>query len=431
MQNSNLLNDGYVVDVPYPTFVHRQAMPVWLASLVQLKGSRAPDLSKQYRYLELGCAMGIHLHLTAAANPMGHFVGVDFNAQQLMVAHEGLIANKIDNLEYIHASFEEFLSQEIEPFDFIVTHGVWSWVSKENQKILQQIINKNLKPGGIVYCSYMSFPGAAELISVQKLMLEISKNLKGDSATKAVQSLSLARRIGKSKSGIFENIPSLNKTLENLSQDKPNYIAHDFLSEHWSPQHSADMIRDFGSLGMAYITGAGIAEHIDAVSLPIEVRKVMKELPLITLQETVRDMALNTLQRQDVYIRNREKLNEAEQQKVFDQLYVGLLPNAPVNQSLINDIKIGRLRDVLPLCERILKILHDKPHSISEISVKLAAPINVVQMRDIILVLIWAGYIHPVNSSVDAYFESGANIWMKSQQLNWRCMGQFGTAIEK
>ena len=145
------LQDGYVIDVPYPTFVHRQAMPVWLSTLTQLKGSVAPNLEKPFRYLELGCAMGIHLHLTAASHPQGHFVGVDFNAEHLAVAQEGLERTQINNLEFIHSSFNQLLEQDLEPFDFIVTHGVWSWIAPEHQQAILEIINKLLKPQGVLH----------------------------------------------------------------------------------------------------------------------------------------------------------------------------------------------------------------------------------------------------------------------------------------
>ena len=313
----NLLQDGYVIDVPYPIFVHRQATPIWLNTIAQLQGSESPEVSKPYRYLELGCAMGIHLHLTAAANPMGHFVGVDFNPQQLMVAKDVLDSTKINNIEFFQASFEEFLNLEIEPFDFIVTHGVWSWISEENQTVMIKIINKLLKANGVLYCSYMSHPGATGLTSVQKLMTEMSRNLNGDSATKAVQSLSLARQIGQSKIGLFAKIPSLNQELFELSQDKPNYIAHDFLSEHWQPQHSADMIRQFGNIGLSYIAGAGIIENLDVFSLPIEIQTLIKTLPLITLKETVKDIARHTLQRQDIYVNNHTKISHIKIEQNF------------------------------------------------------------------------------------------------------------------
>lgn len=426
----NQLQDGYVIDVPYPTFVHRQAMPVWLSTLTQLKGYQSPEIERPYRYLELGCAMGIHLHLTAAANPKGHFVGVDFNAQQLMVAEEGLAQTHINNLEFIQASFKDFLNQDLEPFDFIVTHGVWSWISQENQAVLLQVIAKFLKPRGVVYCSYMSHPGATELSSIQKLMFEMSRNLKGDSGSKAVQSLGLARKLAQSQTGLFANIPKLQNKLEQLAQDQPNYIAHDFLSEHWEPQHSADMIRAFGQHEIGFITGAGIAEYLDVISLPAEIRTTMQQLPLITLQETVRDISLNSLQRQDVYIKNKTKLNDDEQKAILHRIQLSLLPNAPVGQRLEHDPKISAIKDILGICEHILKLLAQSEYSIQSLFDQLNLKISIQQFKEIILLLIWAGYIHPSLKQNESQFLKATNQWMEQQGLAWRASSLHGSAIE-
>lgn len=431
MQNFSSLKDGYVVDVPYPTFVHRQAMPVWLSTLVNFQGLKSPNITKPYRYLELGCAMGIHLHLTAAANPRGHFVGIDFNAQQLLVAKEGLEVTEIDNIEFIQASFETFLSLEIEPFDFIVTHGVWSWISKDNQEIMVNIINKLLKPNGVLYCSYMSHPGATTLIPVQKLMAEMSRNLNGDSATKAVQSLNLVRKLGLTNTGLFEKVPSLNQDLFELAQEKPNYIAHDFLSEHWQPQHSADMIRQFGKIGLSYIAGAGIIENLDVLTLPNEVQKLIKTLPLVPLQETVKDIARHTLQRQDIYVKNASKLTHHELDKSVKKIKFGLMPNAPVGQDLKQDPKLGQIADVIEIFEKILVCLTSQDTSIFEISQILNREIPLKQLVDIVLILVWAGYIHPIQAvNHSENFEYAMNVWMKQQKLNWKCIAKYGTAVE-
>lgn len=422
------LQDGYVVDVPYPTFVHRQAMPVWLQSLVQFQGYQAPDIQKPYRYLELGCAMGIHLHLTASANPLGHFVGVDFNAQQLLVADEGLKKTKIDNIEFIQSNFADFLQQDIEPFDFIVTHGVWSWVSPENQKIMVEIVNKLLKKNGILYCSYMCHPGATGLTSIQKLMFEISRNLQGDSATKAMQGVHLARQIGRSNVGLFEKIPSLNEELAALAQDKPSYVAHDFLSEHWQPQHSADMLRTFGKIGLMYAGSAGIVDNIDVISLPPEIQEIVQSLPLITLKETVKDIARNTLQRQDIYVRDRQKLTKEQLSRFYSTIKLGLLPKAPIGQSLKSDLKLGRLYDVIPTFENILKILSEKNTSILQLQEHLK--LNIQQVVDIIQLLIWSGYVHPLREDSPSNFSELMNTWMKEQNLPWCNLPNFGTAVE-
>ncbi len=427
----NILQEGYVVDVPYPTFVHRQMMPSWLTMLTQLEGIHGPNIEKPYRYLELGCAMGIQLHLNAAANPIGHFVGVDFNAQQLLVAEEGIKRTGIHNIEFIQADFKSFFNQDIEPFDFIVTHGVWSWISKENQNIIVKIIHKFLKPNGILYCSYMSHPGATGLSSIQKLMFEMSRNLSGDSATKAAQSLNLVTTISKTNAGLFNQIPSLKQNILELAQDEMNYIAHDFLSEHWQPQHSADMIRLFGKIGLNYIASANIIENLNGLTLPPEIQNILKALPLKTLQETVKDIALNTLQRQDVYIKERRLLNKIELESVYSNLRFGLLPNAPVGKDLKKDLKLNRIKDAIQFFEKILVLLSEQDTSIIQLSEKLDQSLTFRQLTDMMLVLVWAGYIHPLRSDhFIAIDEQKTNQWMAEQNLQWKCTSKFGSAIE-
>lgn len=426
----NLLQDGYVVDVPYPTFVHRQAMPLWMTLVAQQQAYRAPDMSQPFRYLELGCAMGIHLHLTAASHPQGHFVGVDFNPQQLLVGQEGIERTEIQNIEFIQASFGDLLEQNLEPFDFIITHGVWSWIAEEHQQAMVNIVDQLLKPNGIFYCSYMSHPGATHFSSIQKLMFEMSKNLQGDSATKAVQSLNLARRIGQHQLGLFDKVPSLNRDLTALAQDKPSYIAHDFLSQHWQPQHSADMLRRFGHIGLAYSAGAGILENINRISLTPEISKIVDGLPLITLQETVKDIARNTLQRQDLYIKQRQKMTEQEQSTFYQHCYFALLPDAPVGHSLKFDEKLGRISDAIAIFEQTLQLLNIKNMSINQLYKKLKLKITEAQFSEVLMVLVWAGYIHPSQAYQNTSITEKMNRWMQEQNLPWSVFPELGTAID-
>lgn len=424
---SSLL-DGYVVDVPYPTFVHRQMMPLWLSTITQLNGFITPNMQKPFRYLELGCGMGIHLHLTAVANPQGKFVGVDFNGEHLEVAYEGLDTTKINNLEFIHSNFENLLEQNLEPFDFIVAHGVWSWITPKYQHAIVKIINKLLKPKGILYCSYMSHPGATHFSSIQKLMTEMARNLKGDSSTKAVQGLHLARKIASANQGLFEKIPSLEHDLAKLAQEKPAYIAHDFLSEHWQPQHSADMIGLFGKQKLSYIGGAGILENLDRITLSPEIQRLVSSLPLNTLQETVKDIARNTMQRQDIYSKDRIRLNGDEQLKIYKQIKFGLLPNVSVETNLKDDPKLSKILDALPYFEQILKIIKNNESNISELKNLLVPILNYEQVRDLVLVLMWAGYIHPIQEQNSDY-ENAMNKWMQGQGLDWKALAYYGTAV--
>jgi len=164
------LHDGYVVDVPYPTFVHRQAMPTWLNMVVQQQGIQAPDLKRPFRYLELGCATGINLIVAAIYHPHANFVGVDFNPVHIETANRFAKQLGIKNVTFIHSDFEHFLRTNQQAFDYIVNHGTYTWIASQQQHTLLDIVANSLKEGGVFYLHYMCSPGSLALDPIQKLL---------------------------------------------------------------------------------------------------------------------------------------------------------------------------------------------------------------------------------------------------------------------
>ena len=68
-------------------------------------------------------------------------------------------------------SFAEMLEQKGMPmFDSISMHGVWTWISQDNQKKIVEFIRRYLKPGGIFYNSYNCFPGWAHNHPIRELL---------------------------------------------------------------------------------------------------------------------------------------------------------------------------------------------------------------------------------------------------------------------
>ncbi|OCR06065.1 hypothetical protein BA920_02620 [Helicobacter pullorum] len=122
-------------------------------TLASVKNTKDSSIS----YLELGFGKGYSLALHSVCNK-GEFIGVDFNPSFAFNTKELSPNSKIYN-----ESFKDFYKRAISEkmsFDYIVLHGVWSWINSKNKKYIQKkIIDKCLNIGGIVYISYNSFPG--------------------------------------------------------------------------------------------------------------------------------------------------------------------------------------------------------------------------------------------------------------------------------
>ena len=153
--------DGYLTETPYPDYFHPEMMPVWLNSALQALGYQHPDLSRAYTWCELGCGTGISTIVAAASNPNGRFIGVDINADAIQQARSLAERIGLHNVQFMASSFEQLAqgdSESLPACDYIVCHGVYSWVSHANRLWIQQIVRQHLKPAGVAYLAYMSQP---------------------------------------------------------------------------------------------------------------------------------------------------------------------------------------------------------------------------------------------------------------------------------
>ena len=143
--------------VPYPGHPFVQTHPDRLATLATLFGLEPPPL-EPCRVLELGCGDGGNLAPMALALPGARFLGVD--------AAEGAIARGrqlVDTLELSNIEFEALPLEEFEPpplgFDYVIAHGVYSWVAPPVRDRLLALCRQALSEQGVAYVSYNALPG--------------------------------------------------------------------------------------------------------------------------------------------------------------------------------------------------------------------------------------------------------------------------------
>ena len=115
-------------ELPYACFPVEWSAPERLALAAVLHGGPRLGVDRAYRVLELGCGNGANLLPLAAYRPQAEFVGLDNAASQVAIARERQSQLGLENIEFVRADFcraSEHLSGR---FDFILAHGVFSWV---------------------------------------------------------------------------------------------------------------------------------------------------------------------------------------------------------------------------------------------------------------------------------------------------------------
>lgn len=164
-------------EVPYPSTSHIFTHPDNLATAAILLGL-TPTPVTQCRVLELGCAGGGNLIPLAISLPHSEFVGIDASAVQITEAQAAQTALGLNNL-----TFQELDILKVTPafgkFDYIIVHGIFSWVPTPVRDKILEICYQNLAPHGIAYISYNTHPGWHMLGTIREMMLYHTRRATG------------------------------------------------------------------------------------------------------------------------------------------------------------------------------------------------------------------------------------------------------------
>src|SRR5262245_38198622 len=144
-------------EVPYNNCAILHTHPNRLAAMASLLGLR-PAPVRQCRVLELGCGDGSNLIPMAHALPKSQFFGIDLAGRpiakgQAMIADLGL-----ENIALQQMDILDFPKNASE-FDYIITHGIYSWVPEAVRDKVLEISKAHLAPQGVAFVSYNTYPG--------------------------------------------------------------------------------------------------------------------------------------------------------------------------------------------------------------------------------------------------------------------------------
>jgi trans-aconitate methyltransferase len=238
---------------PYHSVPFPMTRPAHVAAVLHLFGLAAPDVESA-RVLEIGCSGGGNLVPLAAAFPQARFVGIDISAVQIRRASEQAAAVGLSNIEFRQASITE-IDESWGAFDYIICHGVYSYVPAEVRRAILRVSAERLTASGAAVVSYNVLPGWHLRRVTRDAMLEHAALF--DTPAEKIAEARKFLDFLKDHAPDDDYGQVLRQEAASMPEQRDDYVMHEFLE----PENSACSVLEF----VHAAEGAGLGYLADAV----------------------------------------------------------------------------------------------------------------------------------------------------------------------
>ncbi|WP_286937988.1 methyltransferase regulatory domain-containing protein [Achromobacter sp. UBA4530] len=246
------LSDAYD-ETPYESNAFPLTAPGHLRAVAALYGLSAPPVENA-RILELGCAAGGNLLPFAVAHPNAHVVGIDLSTHQIESGQTIIKALGLANVELRSLSITD-ISKDFGEFDYIIAHGVFSWVPPPVREAILRVCRENLAPEGIAYISYNTYPGwkASDVVRDAMILNSYGAQTPTERVTRAKDVLGMLEH-GLSNSNPLRS--ALQQAARQLRQHSDYYLMHEHLEAVNAPCYFLEFAAAAQQAGLAYLADA-------------------------------------------------------------------------------------------------------------------------------------------------------------------------------
>lgn len=309
-------------EIPYQSKPHYPMHPDCLGTLGLLFGMQPAPASK-CRVLELGCATGMNVICLGAALPDSEFVGIDLSPTQIESGNELVKSAGLKNVHLQAASITD-LDESWGQFDYILSHGVFSWVPTFVQEKIFELSRKLLKPQGIAYISYNAYPGWHLRSIVRDLMRYYGQSFE-DPVQRVEQARALLQFMAKSAPDLTSPYSRLlSAEAEGLSHAPDSYLFHEHLEDVNTPLYFHQFVERAAKHQLQYMSEAWQHSLLD--ELPEEVRESLQGISQDLIQlEQYADFLTNRTFRRTLLCHADVQLDRAPQEQIITSLYVSAL----------------------------------------------------------------------------------------------------------
>ncbi len=292
--------------VPYVSRPFTFTNPLKLQTLGKLFGLNAPDACS-CRVLEIGCGSAANILAMAASLPGSRFVGIDSSEAALVEGRAALAESKLTNVELLKLDIAE-VGEGQGKFDYIVCHGVFSWISRELQNKVLEICRSLLTPEGVAYISYNTLPGWHPRLMIREMLVYHAEPFR-DSEMYLDQARAMTTLLEKGLKDVDAPLAVFMKNSLKQIREYPDWVLrHDVLEDINEPLFFHRFAEMLEPAGLQYLGDADLPKMVD-VGFSEEVRRALRIIAEDIIRfEQYLDFLWNRVFRRSLVCRKEVKL---------------------------------------------------------------------------------------------------------------------------
>lgn len=351
--NTNDVQQTIYSELGYKSMPFPYTTPATLEAYAALVGLSAPN-PKTARVLELGATYGGNIISQALFNPDATFVGIELSQEQVEKGNEVIANAGLTNVSLIQSDIAS-IGSEIGTFDYIIAHGVYSWVDDGVKEALLRLINEHLAEDGIAYISYNTYPGWHTMDEVRQLMMFSNRDkTQFNHKEKVLHGKTIGSIVG-SQILKYDNLKERNSkflgALRSVMQKDEYYVGHDHLEPNNDPVYFYQFNDHLGAHNLAYLCDADLTLSM-VRSFDADIADTLDKLALNdhVAQEQYLDFMLDTTFRKSIICKakhaesvtydmgNPELVNSVPMRTIINNFTYTILFNEEALSMFENDI---------------------------------------------------------------------------------------------
>jgi methyltransferase-like protein/trans-aconitate methyltransferase len=262
-------------DVYYPGHVYEHTHPSRLATLAKLYGME-PAPVERCRVLELGCGVGGNLVPMAFQYPHSDFIGIDLSGVTIERGMRNVAALGLTNVKLLHHDIMN-VDAAFGQFDYIVSHGVYSWVPPAVRDKMLTIFKQNLSANGVCYVSYNAHPFSHMRDLARDIMLYHTRDIT-DMKQKTAQARAIMKFLSEGTKADTVHGAIMRDQSNRVTKMLDEVLFHDDLNEIATAFLLHQVTDDAGRNGLQYLSDAEFSRR-NLANYPDEIRATLQRFP--------------------------------------------------------------------------------------------------------------------------------------------------------